>query len=508
MMKRLRIVFLSIFFVAASLSHRVHASQDESGLCLETNKIENKIESFFSSHKVPKDRLGIWIKYDQRPAYSFNGERSMIPASLSKLVTGATVLENLPTGHHFVTELYTKGSVQSGILEGNLYLKGGGDPSFVSEDMWFLVNEFRRTGIQQINGKIIVDSSRFDEETFSETRQEQRVDRAYDAPVGAMSFNWNSVNVFIRPGSKAGEPARVFIDPVSDYIELVNKTKTVSSGATNVSVVRGGKSDVGGDRIEVRGTIRVGDSEKVFYKNISRPAIWSAYNLKEFLSQRGVKVTGSVETGKLPSGADKVAEFKSKSLSLIVADMMKFSNNYVSEMLIKNLAAEVKGTPGTINKGMPIVLETLKSWGLKDFTFTNPAGLNRENHLSPKQLSDLLVKAKQHFRWAPEFTSSLPIAGIDGTLKNRMKDISEQIRAKTGLLEGVLGLGGYGMSRSGVPFHFVFIYNGPEDFTRVKNLFDGLGKNLVSETWLQSLPDSSADTNRWALNETCAGGRK
>src|SRR5262249_32928182 len=152
-----------------------------------------------------------------------------------------------------------------------------------------------RSGIKSIDGDIVVDDSLFDTQRFDASRMSSRVDRAYDAPVGAMSFNWNSVNVFVRPADKAGEPATVWIDPDNEYIKLVGNVQTVSnSKALNVNIEREDDTKRSADVIHVSGQIGMGQPEYVQFKNITRPDIWSGYNLRAFLAQRGITVKGNV----------------------------------------------------------------------------------------------------------------------------------------------------------------------------------------------------------------------
>lgn len=437
---------------------------------------------FLKSKGVSPSNVGLLIKKTDGLIVQHRSSELMIPASLSKIVTAATVLSELPHQYAMYTRLLSKAEIKNGVLEGDLYLKGGGDPAFVSENMWFLVNELTRTGITEIKGKIFVDSTRFDQETYSESRQEERVDRAYDAPVGAMSFNWNSVNVFVRPNRKKGEAAQVFLDPVNDYVILDSSARTKGGGGQNIGVSRTQRS--GRDVIVISGSIGENANEFVSYKNISKPSLWSGSNLKEFMRQRGIKVGQDVLEGKVPEGAKILAEYKSKPFAHIVADMQKFSNNYVAEMLVKNLAAEKKGEPGNIISGLTVVADYLKKIGIEPgtYTFKNPSGLTRENKLSPQQIVQILESNREQFRTFPEYISALPIAGVDGTLKNRFKDHPESIRAKTGLLTGVVGLAGYGMTDKKEPFTFVFIYNGPENFFRVKEAFDDLALKVVEST--------------------------
>lgn len=451
----------------------------QSLFAMTTEAIQQKrsqINKLIQKSGIPQDSFGIYISTgddSESELFSLNPSKKLIPASVTKLVTAGAVLEALPPGTKFKTVLLTSQKPAGPVLKGNLYLKGGGDPSFVSETMWFLVNAFVRTGIKEIQGDIIVDDTLFDQSRYDESRQKERVDRAYDAPTGAMSFNWNSVNVFVRPGGKVGEPAQVWADPENDYIELKAKVKTGSAGTRN-SVVADRDAKKNGDILVVSGSIPAGSSEIVMYKNITRPDLWAGANLKSFLRQRGISVSGQIQSGKVKSGAWVAAEAESKPIESILADMNKFSNNYVAEMLTKNLVADGL-TPATLSRGMDKINAYLKSKGVEDqMTLTNPSGLTRDNRMTAKSLWSIILDLKIQFQFQPEFVTSLPIAGIDGTLKNRMKKTQGErwVRAKTGFLTGVVSLAGYAGRSDGTVLPFVMIYNGNADESRVRALFD------------------------------------
>ncbi len=412
---------------------------------------------------------------------TINPEKKFIPASISKLFTTAAVLDTFPPGYKFKTQLLTAAPQEGKILKGDLILKGGGDPSFVSENMWFLVNAFLRNQISTIEGDLIVDDSFFDNLHIDPSRQPERVDRAYDAPTSALSFNWNSINIFVRPGAKSGEPAKVFIDPENDYVTVKGEVKTQKSGAgNNVNISR--LEDKTGDVLRVSGGLGLDQHEITAYKNISEPELWAASNLKSFLLQRGISIKGKVKRGTTPASARVVSEYESKPIELIIADMNKFSNNYVAEMLTKAMGT-TKQIPGSIKSGMQVINEYIKKVGidLSQVELQNPSGLTRDNKFTAQSLFLLLENVRQDMSVYPELIHSLPIAGIDGTLKKRMKDgpATRWVRAKTGFLNGVVALAGYAGRRDGQVLSFVFIYNGRENEDKVRRLFDQMAEILV-----------------------------
>jgi D-alanyl-D-alanine carboxypeptidase/D-alanyl-D-alanine-endopeptidase (penicillin-binding protein 4) len=436
-----------------------------------------RLKNVIKKHHFNEQTLGLYVEDEGKEIFNVNANRLMVPASLTKIVTGAAVLNAFPLNKKFETKLLAKAPIVQGALKGDLCLKGGGDPSFVSEKMWYLVNEVKRTGLTNIEGDISVDATRFDEELFDSGRESVRVDRAFDAPISAASFNWNSTNIFIRPGAAVGASARVFLDPENEYLELENKTKTVAkSGIKTLEASRVKAGDH--DKIIVSGSISDNAPEAVIYKSISNPNLWIGMHLKEFLKQRGITLKGKVKVAACENGANAIAISPSKNLNEILSDMLKFSNNFVAEMLAKNLAAENSASPAKMKDGIEEIKKYMDIVGFarKDYTLENVSGLTRDNRFTAKQLALVLNTIKNDFLIFPEFLSGLPIAGVDGTLKNRMKKGEQTlVRAKTGYLDGVVGLAGYIGRKNDSPLIFVFMYNGDYDHgSAARPLFDDL----------------------------------
>jgi D-alanyl-D-alanine carboxypeptidase/D-alanyl-D-alanine-endopeptidase (penicillin-binding protein 4) len=457
-----------------------------------TAQLSERLKKAADASGFKGGEVGMWVgstgSQGLETYFEHNANQKMLPASLSKLVTMGAVLHALHPGYKFRTELFSesKSKIEDGVLSGSIYLKGGGDPSFVSENMWVLVNELSRTGITEITGDVIVDDTKFDAIRFGQDRQDERVDRAYDAPVGAMSMNWNSVNVYARPGAKAGEPLKVFAEIASPYLKVINKSHTTAAGkGKSVSVERTSEKGFAGDVIVVNGGLALDQPEAVIYKSISQPDLWAGDNFVEFMKQRGITVKGKVRTGPTPSNAKSLAFTEPHTLAQVVIDMAKWSNNYVAEMLVKNVAAESGERPATMATGMNIVRKYLESSGIKsgDYEFINAAGFTRKNRLSPMQLGNYLEFVRTDFTFFPEYLAALPIAGVDGTLRKRMvgTDAEGWVRAKTGLLNGAVGLAGFAGRPNGQTATFVFIYNGSGREDKARAFFDRMAALIVQE---------------------------
>lgn len=476
------VLFLSLILASPSIIANDKAQKAQ------IDKVVASFNRVIKASRIRPTELGIYVMDQNKAIVDINATKLMVPASLTKIMTGAAVLKKMPLNQAFVTELRSSAKIENGVLKGDLCFKGSGDPSFVSEKMWALVNDFTRTGVKKIEGNIVIDDSRFDDELYDKGRDSVRVDRAYDAPVSATSFNWNSVNVYIRPSANTNEAAQIFLDPYSDYLSLENRTKTVDKkNVKNIQVSRvkfGNK-----DKIVVTGEISKDVQEIVSYKSITNPAQWTASHFKEFLKQRSIEFTGTVVEAECATPNNLMASVDSKKLIAMASDMLKYSNNYVSEMLAKNLATktanfEKTGKGATMADGIEGIKSYLDEVGInrKDYILTNVSGLNRKNQFTAKQISTVLNAIKNDFLIFPEFLAGLPIAGLDGTLKDRLKNDERfnLIRAKTGYLDGVVGLGGFVGRQDEAPLVFVFIFNGAADKgLDARVLFDNLSKELL-----------------------------
>lgn len=440
---------------------------------------QSTFNQLLTRHKIPGDQVSVTIsKLDKEDEWSdflkFNSDRQRTPASLTKVLTAVAALETIPGDHKFVTELRAGSAPKGDVLEGPLYLVGSGDPTFVTEKMWLLVHEFSRLGVKKINGDLIFDTSVLDDVKFDKTRSTNN-QRAYSSPTSGLTFNWNSLWVRIFP-NQVGQPARVYLDPPDETIVVRNGSKTANRNTT-LMVDRVTSGDV--DHIIVGGLIKPGDEFSV-YRSHTLPARRAAIQAMAFLKQNGIEVTGEIKEGKAPSSAVTLAKSESVVVDEVVKMMMKFSNNLISEMLVKYIDHQENKRSGTLEGGLEVLRKVLKKYSQKPFTVVNPSGLTTDNKLSTDFLVELMIAMKNHPEHDAEFMASFPRSGIDGTIKRRMTQAKGKIRAKTGLLNGVVGLGGFIHSNEGNLYAFTFIYNGPPKMGgRATDLFDLLAERVA-----------------------------
>ncbi|MBI2875973.1 MAG: D-alanyl-D-alanine carboxypeptidase/D-alanyl-D-alanine-endopeptidase [Candidatus Tectomicrobia bacterium] len=397
------------------------------------------------------------------------GEDLFVPASNVKLVTTAAALSRLGARYTFQTAVYTDGRWQGPRLQGNLYLEGRGDPGLVSERLWLIVQDLKGRGLEGVEGDLVADESYFDDQRWGEGWPEPTRPQASYARVGALSLNFNTVTVHVEPAREAGQPARVVVEPPTDYIQLVNHIQTRPAGSQEDQAGLVVDRIVGpeGDRIVATGTVPLGAQRMAFYRNISDPAAYTAQTFKDFLAREGVVIQGKVVKGKVPPTASLLATYPSRPLFAIVQDLNKWSNNFIAEQILKTLGAELKGRPGTAAKGLEVVSEFLAGLGIppQRYRLADGSGLSRLDRLSPAQIVRVLEQMYRNFPLQAEYLSSLAMMGEDGSLRGRLAGTPAQgrVRAKTGTLDGVRSLSGYLQTPGGEPLAFSFLVNfGPE----------------------------------------------
>ncbi|MBM4305034.1 MAG: D-alanyl-D-alanine carboxypeptidase/D-alanyl-D-alanine-endopeptidase [Deltaproteobacteria bacterium] len=460
----LKIIFLLIALVSISFAEETKLVNPESRV-----QLKNSVENIISPQKLKDLKAGILISSAQtgEVLYEQNADELLIPASVNKIFTSYAALKRLKPNFTFKTYVYAKGSIQNETLAGDLYFKGGGDPSLVSERLWMLVNDLTRAGIKKVLGNIIVDSSFYDSVRTPEARPKYLKDQAYNAPIGGLSFNFNTCTVYVKPGQKVGSSPIVYTDPENTYIDVVNQATTSKAGADNTLAVNRTeyvKGDLG-DTVLLRGAIPLDHKEVRFYKNIVNPALYAGHMFKTFMVQRGFKISGNVVEGMVPENAKQLLEFESQPLWQIVWGMNKFSNNFVADQTLKRLGAEVWGVPGTMEKGITALENVLEDVGIPKnlYKIVDGSGLTRETKVTARQIGKVLQMAYKDFSSSPEFIASLGIGGEDGTMKRRTLAVNESIvRAKTGSLDGVSSLAGYVTSADNEILTFAILLNDPK----------------------------------------------
>lgn len=414
-----------------------------------------------------------------------NADRTYNPASVTKVLTTAAALDALGPGYKFSTHVSRAGKLEAGVIKGDLVIRGDGDPSLTLERMWRIASLVKVAGVSEVTGDIVVDDGYFDREREGSGYDDFDDNRAYTAPVGAVSATWNTVAVAVRPGAKAGAPLDVALDPATGYVTLVNKGKTGAAGVRRrVAVI----VDHTKKTITVSGVMPLHHREKMYYRPIDDPPRYFATLLKEYMAKEGVVVRGGIRTGEnaaVPANPTPLFTFESEPLGVIVRDLNKFSNNFTAEQILKALGAWRYGAPGTAQKGLDAVGEFLEKNGVPkgSWSLRNGSGLARDNKVSPRMFVNALTAAYSDFEVRGDFVASMGIAGEDGTLAHRMIGTPAEgnVRAKTGTVDGSTCIAGYARAANGHTLAFAILMNGVSGkVRRAVRLQDRLGSALAS----------------------------
>jgi D-alanyl-D-alanine carboxypeptidase/D-alanyl-D-alanine-endopeptidase (penicillin-binding protein 4) len=398
---------------------------------------------------------------DGEVIYTRGANDALNPASNTKLVTAAAALLRLGPEFRFTTDFLIDKPLDSHGRVRTLYVRGRGDPTWNTERLYGLAAELWHRGVRQV-GEIVLDDTYFDSEKWGPGWEQETSDKAYAAPVGALSLNHNAVTIYVSPGARAGQRARVEVEPDADCFVLQNKVTTIrEDGHRKLRPHTYGEGER--TRIIVDGRLPARSEPVVLSRRVTDPAMYFGQTLRLALKQRRIQVGPRVKPGAVPGSAVLLASYDSDELSEIIRDMNKVSSNFIAEMLVKTLGAEIKGAPGTWPKGIEVTQDLLAELGIARGTYQlkNGSGLNDTNRFSAHQIITLMTAVWKRFRVAADFVSSLGIAARDGTMRQRMEgtDAAGRLRAKTGTLEKVTALSGFVQSVGGDRFAFSVLVN-------------------------------------------------
>jgi D-alanyl-D-alanine carboxypeptidase/D-alanyl-D-alanine-endopeptidase (penicillin-binding protein 4) len=446
-----------------------------------------------------------------RTLYEENAEKLLHPASNMKIYTVAAVLDRLSPDFRFKTSAYTPSLPDAaGVIRGDLIIYGRGDPSFAAGfnqgDYYKAIDDFAAriasAGVKRIEGNIIGDESYFTGGRLGYGWEWDDLQWYYGAEISALTVNDNSLDLFVRPGLDVGAQAVVTTGPVTPLVTIVNRATTGERRTRrNIQVVR----PLGTNTIEVTGSVPLGidltDKGLIGSIAVPNPALVFVYMLRSSLASKGVTITGQSQAidargrGGLPLKVDslvEIASVQSPPLSVIAAQTLKPSQNLYTELLLRTLgrAAAPNGTISspertTVDEGIEAVKTFLRGAGIEprgQVVQADGSGLSRHNYITASGTMQLLIYMSTH-RYANAFREALPIAGVDGTLRTRMRGTpaANNLRAKTGTISGVASLSGYVTTAAGERLVFSIILNNyPEESSSRRSFIDTIAVLLAS----------------------------
>jgi serine-type D-Ala-D-Ala carboxypeptidase/endopeptidase (penicillin-binding protein 4) len=412
------------------------------------------------------------------------GDVRLRPASNMKLLTAAAALSVLGEDYRFKTEVLTDGNVKKKTLQGNLYLRGKGDPTLLEDDLDKMAADIKKLGIKKINGNLIGDDSWYDDVRYSADLPWSDEQAYYGAQISALTisptkdFDSGSVMIEVLPGNNKGGKAEVKVTPDTNFVKIINQIETVpADGKKEITFER----EHAKNTITISGTLPVKSKPEKGWIGVWEPTRYTLALFKQSLIEQGIQFTGRVKIGTTPDTARILHTHSSIMLSELLVPFMKLSNNGHAETLVKEMGRVVKGE-GSWEKGLDVMEKELTKFGVntKTLVLRDGSGISHVNLVPAAQLSHLLFSAQQQ-KWFPAFLHSLPIAGESekmegGTLRNRMRGpaVKGKVIAKTGTISTVSTISGYVNTKSGQTIIFSILLNNLLDDSKGKKIEDKL----------------------------------
>jgi serine-type D-Ala-D-Ala carboxypeptidase/endopeptidase (penicillin-binding protein 4) len=416
--------------------------------------------SRLAAARIPADAAAAIVRPLDGGALAFraNETRPMNPASTMKLVTTYSALHLLGPGFTFRTELLSEAPLIGDALRGDLYARGGGDPKLVIEDLWLLASRLRGFGVREIRGDLVLDKTLFEPIRHDPGEFDGEEGRAYNVGPDALLVNFKSVAITLVP-DPVGKVARVMVVPEVAGLIAPRTVPLIEGGCGDWRTrLRADISDP--MNVRLHGVYASGCGERAIYLGALEHTSYFAAVFRALWERQGGVWTGKVREGAVPAGARLIAAQESPPLAMLIRDINKFSNNVMTQQLFLAMGA-TSGEPGNPARGGAAIRNLLSARGIDapGLVLENGSGLSRNERISVTTLADLLTDAWKS-PWMSELMSSLPISGVDGTMKGR--DVtSGAAHMKTGLLGDTRAVAGYVLAASGKRYVVVAIINHP-----------------------------------------------
>jgi len=425
--------------------------------------------------------------------WSAGGDDLLVPASVMKVVTSAAALRTLGPTYRFSTEFLRMGDVnEDGVLEGDLYIRGTGDPSLVVEKLWKMFQDLQVEGIVEIDGDVIFDDTWFDRDHLIagwRKKVDMAAGPAYFAPISALSLNYNTVSIVVAPGPRTDEPARVQLETAADAIVIESEVNTVRQGRRSwIQIEREVDPKTHVVTFKLEGDIPLEHDTERHYRSVGNPIAWTMSATHKMFERTGVRLNGRFKLDETPDDAELVVRHYSPPLHELLNHTNKYSSNFMAEHVLKAMGAEVKGKPGTTEKGLEVIRDYFTELGIAEgsYTLVNGSGLSRDARLAPSQVNAVMMDMYHHPRVEPEFRASLSVGGVDGTLRRRFADTPGAVRGKTGSLNGVYCLTSFIDAADGDTYAMTFFANDLRRSRPARALQDRLGEAIVG--WTGQMP--------------------
>lgn len=421
------------------------------------------VQQVLSAHRLPESGVGIIVREVGAPAplLALNPQLPLNPASAIKIIPTLAALELLGPEYTWTTEIIASRPWRNGVLDGDLYIKGYGDPYLVTEEFWKMLGALRRQGLHTINGDLVVDNGYFVPPAEDPGAFDKRPFHNYNVLPDALLINFKAVQFHFHAGSSAID---IRTDPELPNLKIDNRLRPVAGSCTGYQrgITMIVPDPVAADRVVFEGSFPRSCGSYQLSRSVLSPPAYAFGVFKSLWAQHGGSISGGMRTGSAPIDRRPLLSWRSRPLGEVIRLVNKYSNNVMTRQIMLTLGAEIEGEPGTAAKGVLAVENYLRDRGIDidGLRLENGAGLSREVRVTPQSLEQVLLYADS-IPFMPEFVSSLAILGRDGTARNRLRKRRESGHAhvKTGTIDHVSSIAGYVDADSGRRFVIVGMVN-------------------------------------------------
>ncbi len=403
--------------------------------------------------------------------FQSNAHRLLMPASTLKTLTLAVTADQLGWDFAYETRAYPLGTITNGVLDGDVVVVGGGDPSFNDWDgsgtevfrSW--ANRLKERGVQTIGGRIIGIDNVFDDDGLGAGWMWDDMAEDYSAPASGLQFNEGTAQVLVRPGASVGEPAVLALKPSHARVPLVNGVTTAAAG-TPTSLSIGAFARMPG--ASIKGAIAIDAAQQTRVVTVGNPTLYFANAVRTTFIESGIDVLGGAadadDLTDMPDVGNNVTPIvhRSPPLKALAERLMQLSDNLYAETFLRTLG-RTQSTEGSASAGIDVVKKTLASWGItpSELVMADGSGLSRYDLVTPHTLVAVLAHVYQDNRLRGPFTATLPVAGRPGMLGKRMAGTKAEgnLQAKTGSFTNARAVAGFVRAANGEPLVFAVVAN-------------------------------------------------
>lgn len=420
---------------------------------------------------IPESAIGVYVQEigASQPIVAVNADSAMNPASVMKLLTTYAGLELLGPAYTWPTMLYANGKIIDGVLHGDLIIKGYGDPKLDLENFWLLIHRLRQTGLHEIKGNLVLDHTHYAIPNDDPGEFDGQPYRTYNILPEALLVNYRTSTIHLFPQPEKNS-VRVVVDPLPESLQVQNNLKLTQgicgdwrNSLTIDAIVD--KEDKNNFTVVLNGSFSKQCGKQSYMLSLQDSAIYTRDLFKHLWAQQGGLFRGDVIMSQTPRGLSPLKIYQSPPLADVIRGINKFSNNIAARQLYLTLGtgeAVSNNSPATLAKSDTAIRRWLadKQLSFPELVVENGSGLSRKERISARHMGQLLLAAFKS-SVMPEFISSLPIAAVDGTLKNRFTDtpVKGLAHMKTGALNDVRALAGYLLDKMGRRVIVVFFVN-------------------------------------------------